>query len=259
MKYIIREIEVMKLCYISIGSIDASIATASYIHRTSQLCNPGFTDARAIDLQDTYHPLIEKYISNSYSTTGMSALITGSNMAGKTTFIKTIGVNLIFARTLWICHATRAQLPVMDVFSSIKTEDGLEEGKSFYFSELERLKVFLEMTKEGRGCLVLVDEIYRGTNTVERIAGAAAVLQELATNSLVFVTTHDIELANYLSQQFEMWYFEETGSTTHPFDYKLKSGVCKTRNAIKLMANLGYPEHITERARSIAHDMEAEG
>lgn len=257
LKMILQETEIIKICYFSIGSIDTSIATASYIQRNSNICNPELTEANTIDLQDVYHPLLKNYVSNSFSTIGPSALVTGSNMAGKTTFIKTIGVNLIFARTLWLCHATRAQLPVIDVFSSIKTEDGLEEGKSFYFSELERLNTFLKMTEKGGNCLFLIDEIYRGTNTVERVAGAAAVLQELATNNIVFVTTHDIELANFLSKQYEMWYFEETGSKTHPFDYKLRSGVCETRNALKLMANMGYPEHITKRATSLALELEA--
>ncbi len=254
---ILRDIEIIRVCYFSIGSIDTSIATASYIQRNSHMCNPELTKHHTIVLRDAYHPLVENYVSNSFSTIGPSALVTGSNMAGKTTFIKTIGVNLIFARTLWLCHATSAQLPVIDVFSSIKTEDGLEEGKSFYFSELERLNTFLKMTEKGGNCLFLIDEIYRGTNTVERVAGSAAVLQELATNNLVFVTTHDIELANYLGNIFEMWYFEETGSKTHPFDYKLRSGVCKTRNALKLMENMGYPEHITRRARSFVQEIEA--
>lgn len=272
-KSILGRMETLRRCYLAIGSIDASIATAGYLQRYSQhsqhsphtphtphaqLCNPEFTDASRLDFEDVYHPLLENYVANSYSTTGPSALITGSNMAGKTTFIKTIGVNYILARTLWLCHASSARLPVIGLLSSIKTEDGLEAGKSFYFSELERLKEFLVITEKGGGCLLLIDEIYRGTNTVERIAGAAAVLQELAGKNLVLVTTHDIELTRYLGNQFDMWYFEETGSTDRPFDYKLRSGVCETRNAIRLMANMGYPEHITERARSIAKDMEAE-
>lgn len=255
---ILKEKEVIKSCYFSIGAIDTIISTASYIQRNSKLCNPELNYDHILELEDTYHPLVENCVQNSFSTEGPSALITGSNMAGKTTFIKTIGVNLIFARTLWLCHAVRAQLPVIDVFSSIKTEDGLEQGKSFYFSELERLNTFLELTEKGSNCLLLIDEIYRGTNTVERIAGAASVLQELATNSIVFVTTHDIELASYLSSKYEMWHFEETGSKTHPFEFKLHSGVCETRNALKLMANMGYPEHITKRATAYALEMEAD-
>ncbi|MEZ5489373.1 MAG: hypothetical protein R3F50_03530 [Gammaproteobacteria bacterium] len=256
MKKVISEIDVMRSCFLSIGSLDASISIAAYLNHHPQTCNPELTDELVIELQDAYHPLLEEYVSNSFSTNGRSALITGSNMAGKTTFIKTIGVNLVLSRTLWICHADYARFPVVDIFSSIKTADGLEEGKSFYFSELERIKQFLEMAKRGHKCLILIDEIYRGTNTVERIAGSAAVLQELATNNLVFVTTHDIELANYLNEQFDLWYFEETGSRTNPFDYKLRSGVCRTRNAIKLMENMGYPESITNIARRFVKDME---
>lgn len=254
-KSIIRETDTMRICYLSVGSIDASIATASYIERNSHLCNPELTTENEMALIEAYHPLVKNYVSNSFRTDGPSVLITGSNMAGKTTFIKTIGVNVIFSRTLWICHAVRAQIPIVDVLSSIKTEDGLVEGKSFYFSELERLNTFIEMAGKGRKCLFLIDEIYRGTNTVERIAGAAAVLQELASNNLVFVTTHDIELAGLLDKQFEQWHFEETGNIDKPFDYKLKRGICKTRNALKLMTSMGYPEHITDRAKTYAHDM----
>lgn len=256
---ILKERRVITSCYFSIGAIDTAISTASYLTRHPNRCNPKLDQDTELCIEGAYHPLIEKYVENSIDTECQSALITGSNMAGKTTFIKTIGVNLIFARTLWFCHATHARLPVVDVFSSIKTEDGLEQGKSFYFSELERLNTFLELTEKGVKCLLLIDEIYRGTNTVERIAGAASVLRELATTNIVFVTTHDIELANYLKGQFGMWFFEETGDKTHPFNFKLQAGVCETRNALKLMENMGYPKHITERAKAFALEIEAHG
>lgn len=256
---ILKEREVITICYFSIGAIDTAISTASYLQGNPSHCNPKLSQNNELRIESAYHPLIEKYVENSIDTENQSALITGSNMAGKTTFIKTIGVNVVFARTLWFCHASQAQLPLVDVFSSIKTEDGLEQGKSFYFAELERLNTFLKLTEKGGGCLLLIDEIYRGTNTVERIAGAASVLQELATNNIVFVTTHDIELANYLKNQFGMWFFEETGNRESPFSFKLQSGVCETRNALKLMENMGYPENITERAKSFALEIEANG
>lgn len=257
-KSIVSETEVMKACYLAVASIDSSISTASYINRNDHLCNPTLISGDAMELEDAYHPLVDNYVANSFSTQGPSVLVTGSNMAGKTTFIKTIGVNVIFARSLWICHATQARIPLVDVYSSIKTEDGLIDGKSFYFSELERLKTFIEMAGAGKKCLFLIDEIYRGTNTIERIAGAAAVLQELANGNLVFVTTHDIELASMLDSLFEQWHFEETGNINKPFDYKLKPGVCRTRNALKLMASMGYPEHVTDRAKRFAINLDAE-
>lgn len=235
-------------CYRNVGAIDAKIAVACYTHRHPSICNPEFNAQREIELVDFYHPLIENCITNTFSSHDSSALVTGSNMAGKTTFIKSIGVNVILARTFWFCHGAKARLPAFNVLSSIKTEDDLEQGKSFYFSELERLNRFLKLSEEGQRCLILIDEIYRGTNTVERIAGAAAVLHELAKNNIVLVTTHDIELADFLQEQYSLWYFEQSGSKSQPFDYKLRSGVCMTRNAIELMRNMGYPEHITEHA-----------
>lgn len=252
---VVEETDVIKSCYLAIGSIDSSISTASYIKRHPDVCNPTLLHGCSINLEDSYHPLIATPITNSFRS-HKSALITGSNMAGKTTFIKTVGVNLILARTLWFSHATRAQFPLLDVHSSIKTEDGLEQGKSFYFTELERLNEFLKVAQGEQNCLFLIDEIYRGTNTVERIAGSAAVLKELASTSTVFVTTHDVELAAYLSEEFEMWYFEESGNLDSPFDYVLRSGICHTRNALKLMSNMGYPEHITARARGIALELD---
>jgi DNA mismatch repair ATPase MutS len=254
---IFKERKIITTCYFSIGAIDTAISTASYLRLNPIHCNPKLHQNNELHIEGAYHPLVEKYVENSIDTESQSALITGSNMAGKTTFIKTIGVNLIFARTLWFCHASHAQLPMVDIFSSIKTEDGLEQGKSFYFSELERLKTFLELAEKDGGYLFLIDEIYRGTNTVERIAGAASVLQELAANNIVFVTTHDIELANYLKDQFGMWFFEETGDRESPFSFKLQSGVCETKNALKLMENMGYPENITERAKAFALELEA--
>lgn len=251
-------LDTARLCYLAVGSVDASVATASYIHRHTDICNPQFNDQMTLELQNAYHPLLTSYVPNSYPAAQSSALITGSNMAGKTTFIKTVGVNYILARGLWLCHATSAQFPVLNIHSSIKTEDGLEEGKSFYFSELERLKEFVRLTTKGEHCIFLIDEIYRGTNTVERIAGAAAVLQNLAQSNIVMVTTHDIELTRFLSKQYGMWHFEETGNVAEPFDYKLRPGVCTTRNAIKLMSNIGYPDHITESARSVARVLESE-
>src|SRR5690606_6644175 len=104
MNSILGRIETMKLCFFSIGSIDASIAAASYINQNSNICNPEFGNDLTLNISDGYHPLLQNYVTNSYATSGASALITGSNMAGKTTFIKTIGVNYIKARSMGIRH-----------------------------------------------------------------------------------------------------------------------------------------------------------
>ena len=252
--------DILCAVYEAIGSLEASIAVARYAERYPLHCNPCLVDGATIELRAAYHPLIPDPVPNDFDSTGRSALITGSNMAGKTSFIKTVGVNFVLARTLWICHAEHARFPPLGVATSIRTTDGIREGRSYYFAELERVLEFLEDGSMGtRGKLLLVDEIYRGTNTVERIAGAAAVLHELSKRHTVLVTTHDTELSGLLSGRYSMLYFDETGEVEQPFDYRLKVGVCRTRNALKLMGKIGYPAHVVERALQIAEKIDAGG
>lgn len=247
-----RGIDTLRLCFMSLGELDASIAVASYLRRFPRHCNPDFSRKKNLNIENAYHPLVENYVVNSYKTGGESALITGSNMAGKTTFIRTIGINVLLSRTLWLCHADSALIPIIGISSSISNTDFLEEGKSYYFSELEYINKFIRLSQNDEPYLLLIDEIFRGTNTVERIGGAAAVLQVLAEKNIVLVTTHDVELETFLHENYEMWHFQETGNTETPFDYKIHPGVCSTRNALKLMESMGYPKYIIERAKEIA-------
>jgi hypothetical protein len=251
-----KNLDTLRLCFRMLGELDANIALASYTMRNPCHCNPTIVQTKRLSLENAYHPLVENYVVNSFQTGGESALITGSNMAGKTTFIRTIGINVILSRTLWLCHADKAIVPIINVSSSISNTDFLEEGKSYYFSELEYINKFLHLSQTEEHYLFLIDEIFRGTNTVERIGGAAAVLQVLAVKDVVLVTTHDIELERFLYERYEMWHFQETGKKEVPFDYKIRPGVCRTKNAIKLMKDMGYPDYIINRAKAIASEME---
>jgi len=147
-------------------------------------------------------------------------------------------------------------VPISNIASSISNSDILEEGKSYYFTELERINRFLHLSECHEQYLFLIDEIFRGTNTVERIGGSAAVLQELAKGSIVFVTSHDRELEDYLMQSFLMYHFQETGDKNKPFDYKIRPGVCRSRNALNLMASMGFPKTVVEKARILANQVE---
>lgn len=251
-----NHIKTMRLCFESIGEIDASIAFASYLGRHPNHCNPEFSLGQRLEFENVRHPLVPDCVGNSFRSQGESALITGSNMAGKTTFIRVIGINIILSRTFWLCHSEKAIVPLTNIASSISNTDFLEEGKSYYFSELEQINRFLRLSESREKYIFLIDEIFRGTNTVERIGGAAAVLQKLAEGNIVFVTTHDRELEDYLKQFYLMWHFQETGNRENPFDYKLRAGVCRSRNALKLMAGLGFPKEIIERAKIVAKDVE---
>jgi hypothetical protein len=235
----------------AIGSLDAQIAIASWLESLTVSTAPLFGSAAVIDVEGMYHPLIENAVGYSFSLKGESALITGSNMAGKTSFIKTVGLNLILARTLFVCLAAHAVLPHRIVRSSIKHEDRVVDGQSYYSREVLEILEFLNCAEDH--CLFLIDEIFRGTNTVERVAIAASVIRHLTRKNMVLVTTHDVELQSILDDCSRMFHFsEQVEGNRYFFDYVLRPGPCGAGNAIKLLELKGYPPEIVQEARQLA-------
>lgn len=138
------------------------------------------------------------------------------------------------------------------VFSAIERREGLQIGKSYYYQEIERILEFLKLPPGNRNNLFLIDEIYRGTNTAERLAAATVVLDELAKKGIVLATTHDIELSHSLKDSFSMVHFrEEVNEGRHYFTYRLHQGPCRSRNAIRLLELVGYPAGLIEKALAL--------
>ncbi|MCF6270281.1 MAG: hypothetical protein L3J41_11255 [Melioribacteraceae bacterium] len=239
-----------------VAELDTIISLASYIDETKSLTTPKFVTEKKISFEDLYHPIIEDPVSNSINELNKSALITGSNMAGKTTFIKTVGVNLLLAQTIFLCHASNITTYRFCIKSSIKREDNLENSKSYFFTEIEGIEKFIKLAQKKENYLFLIDEIFRGTNTIERLAASTAVLDFLNLSNRVFVTTHDIELQYLLKNKFDTYHFsEQVSGSKFFFDYKIISGVNTKGNAIKLLEIMKYPEEITLRANKIADDL----
>jgi len=241
----------LQALFVAVGSLDATVSVASWIRRLPGHCFPKICGEQRIEIQDGYHPVLSDAVTNSISLAGRSALIVGSNMAGKTTFIKMIGTNIVLGRTLGVCFASSAVIPRSPVMTSIRLEHSIESGKSHFFSEIERILLFLRNAKEaGRG-VFLIDELFRGTNTPERIAAAKAVLEEMARHAQVLATTHDVELQAHLEQQYSIYHFTENPDLPEVFDYKLRAGISHARNAIKLLERIGFSESIIREARRL--------
>ena len=243
--------------YLAVASIDSAISVGSYMEMIGDHCCPVFGNPNTMHFEAVTHPLLEVAVPNDYSSAALSALITGSNMAGKSTFIKTIGTNLIMAQSIWICHARSALVPKAPVMSSIKRSDSLKEGKSYYFAEIEALLRLIIASDEEQPYVFLIDEILHGTNTVERIASAAAILDRISCNNIVLATSHDVELSRLLPSQYLSYHFQETADLENMFDYKLKEGHCTTRNAITLLQAIGFPSDVISAARKIASDLQS--
>lgn len=216
-------------------------------------CNPSDNKAEERLYADSiYHPLITGCVSNNVSLLGKSMLITGSNMSGKTSFIRTVAINLLTAKTLNTCFAKEFRIDMRRcLYSVIHTEDGLLEGKSYFFKEAENVKAALDKGKEGN-YLLIFDELFKGTNTVERIAINSAVFSELAkADNLILASTHDLELTGLLNNQYELYHFsEKIVDDQLLFDYKLKKGVAKEGNAIKILELCGYPSSLIRTAKN---------
>jgi hypothetical protein len=237
----------------AIGSLDASMAVANYWQCAPVIARPNFTSSREITVEGACHPLIPNAVGGSIMLRDRSAIIAGPNMAGKTTFIRTVAINLILARTLNLCLAKSAVFPRATVHSAIKREDMLSAGQSYFFAELDQILGFISLSDNSIPRLFLIDEPFRGTNTVERIAISSSVLRHLAKKQLVLASTHDGELQQLLAGSFEMFHFsDQVAEGKYGFDYLIRSGPAKTRNAIRLLEIRGYPASVIAEAERTA-------
>jgi len=241
-----------------IGRIDTAISIASFRTGLNYFCKPDIsTNHQTLNFEEIYHPLIVGCIANSLYVNGKSILLTGSNMSGKTTFIRTIAINVLCAQTINTCFAKRFALKPMQIYSAIRITDDLLDEKSYYFEEVRTIKEIIDASQTDCYKLFLLDEIFKGTNTVERIAAGKAVLSYIGKDkNITFVSTHDIELTDLLGDAYELYHFTETiEDDSIYFDYKLKKGNLATRNAIRILELNNYPDEIIDEAKKISKNI----
>ena len=242
-----------------LAKLDVSISILSFRKSLPFYSCPHFIQNIQLNLQGIYHPLLQNAVPNSVLFTGDS-LITGSNASGKSTFIKAVAVNGILAMALNTCTARVFQGPKALVISSMAIRDNILAGDSYFVAEIKSLKRVLEHVK-NKPCLCFIDEILKGTNTVERIAASTAVLRYLhQKNCLCLVASHDIELTQILKSDYDNYHFsEEITDQEIVFDYLIKQGPSKTTNAVKLLAYTGYEKEIIDEAESLVEKYEKAG
>lgn len=251
---IIKNKEELKHVYEYIGTIDALIAIASFRESLDFYTKPYLKisekkEDNTIEFKDIYHPLVKNPVLNN-GNFSKGVLITGSNASGKSTFIKTIAINAIMAQTIYTCFAKEYKSSYFNIYTSMALKDDIHSSESYYIVEIKSLKRILDQVHNSIPCLCFVDEILRGTNTVERIASSCEVLKNIGNeNALCFAATHDVELTYMLDDIFENYHFEESITDNDiKFDYKLHGGRTRTRNAIKLLEFMGYDKNLVENA-----------
>ena len=240
-----------------IGKVDSYLSIASLRSSIETYCFPTISQgSKYVEFENITHPLVPNCVTNSIQSKS-SVLLTGSNMSGKTTFIRAIGLNYISGMTMNTCFATKATLPIAKLYSLIRIEDDLMESSSYFYKEVDEIKKIIADTGNEFNSILLLDELFKGTNTIERIASAKSVLSYLEKQkSQVFVSTHDIELTTMLNDQFDLYHFTESVvKSTIYFDYKLKKGILEQGNAIRILEIKNFPKEIVESAKKIVCDM----
>ena len=246
----------------ALGDVDAALSTASLRASQVRWTRPVFTPAgSAVVFSRAVHPLVINAVPNSLQMEpGSGMLVTGSNMSGKTTFLRTVGVTAVMAQSLHTCLAETYEAPLLTVRSCIGRADDILAGKSYYLVEVEALLGLVRASAGEAQHLFLLDEMFRGTNAVERIAAGHAVLIELVADGrphVVIAATHDNELVDQLSGSYAPFHFGDAlTDEALTFDYRLRSGRATSRNAIALLRLHNAPRALVERALASAADLD---
>lgn len=246
------------------GELDAAISIASFREMLPLWSRPEFTEWETEHVRllakDMYHPLIQTPVANSIQME-RGILITGSNASGKSTFLKNLAVNSILAQTVLTCTCASYQAPFLKVMTSMALRDDLSGGESYFIVEIRSLKRILDESRKEEPFLCIIDEVLRGTNTIERIAASSRILSVLDRPWILpAAATHDIELSYILSKKYENYHFEEEIQDDQVvFNYLLQRGRTTTRNAIRLLGVLGYDDGIVKDAAQAAADFEKTG
>lgn len=241
----------------TMGYIESMISIGAYRASVENYCLPDFSShEKEINAKQLYHPLLEHPVSNSFAVKkGM--LLTGSNASGKSTFLKSVAVAQIMAQSVYTVCAGAYATSFYRMYTSMALRDDMERSESYFIVEIKALKRIIDAADtEGVSVMCFVDEVLRGTNTVERIAAASRILEQMAHNGVFcFAATHDIELTTLLQKDYENYHFEESIEENDvKFNYLLKEGKATSRNAIKLLSVLGYTDDIISKAEMRANN-----
>ncbi len=233
----------------ALGEMDflITLANASFLHPEWNW--PLVEVAGPIEMKQVGHPLIfqKSVVRNDLEMPEQRQirLITGSNMSGKSTFLRTVGINLVMAYAGFPVFADACRLPVKHVFTSMRTKDNLQESTSSFYAELKRLRAALIAVQHQDNAFFLLDEILKGTNSIDRHTGSKAlILQLLDADGIGLIATHDLDLAALEQEtggKMENWSFDvEIRDGKLLFDYTIRRGACSSFNATHLMQQMGF-------------------
>lgn len=240
-----RHAPALRDLFLAFGEIDAFQSTASLRQALPRWTKPSWIDGDAtLVVEDAVHPLLKDATPNSVALGRRGCLVTGMNMAGKSTFLRTLGVNALLAQTLCTCTCARYEATRLRVLSSMAIADSLEAGESLFLAEGRRLLDLVRAT-DGETPLCLIDEMLAGTNATDRAVASRAILEHLAAKgAIVVAATHDPDLAESLMPILDSYHLGHAPGDASAPVHRLHPGLSRARNALGLLETLGYPADV---------------
>jgi len=242
-------LEFLRQCYLNVANLEADLALVRHLRRLPTFCWAERNANTDIMFDQVVHPLLAHAAPLSLNLQHKGAFISGQNGIGKSTLLRTIGLNLLVARAFGFCYAHAASVPMCRVYSSMQSEDSLVGGESLYIAELRRARELLAASAGPQKCVYIIDEVFRGTNHLESISAAAAVLHTLAKNGMVIVSSHNLVLAPLLEDCLTALCV--TASAGDCARLTLVPGVLTDPNGITLLSAHGFSDSIKLKANRV--------
>ncbi len=210
-----------------------------------------------LSVKNLVHPLVKDCVGNSVVLSGKPSVITGSNMSGKSTFLKALALSAVTAETFGVAFCDEYIGSPFNIMTSMSPEEDISGKKSYFLSEAEAVKRLIDALNPEKAGLYVIDEIFRGTNPEERIAASAKIIDYLGdSNCLLLVSTHDIEMIRELKGETDQYHFGGTVRDNQLyFPYTIEEGISSGTNALRVLEIIGYPTEITDEARILAEDI----
>ena len=245
----------------ALAKLDINISVCKYRETLSFYAIPVFSDVDRFLFKEMVHPLTEEGVPNSL-TWNDNIILTGTNSAGKSTFIKALALNVILAQAINTVVAEKAVLNKIVVQTSMAIKDDLLTGESFFVAETKSIRRLLTLVAKKQPTIVIMDEILKGTNANERISASLALMKwfNQFDELKVCIATHDLMLAEVGMRGFVNYHFSnKVVGEQIEFDYKLQKGISKTRNAIGILAAYDFPAEVVMEAKRISKLIDSVG
>lgn len=244
-----RGLPTLRALYAALAECEGRLCLLAHLQAEPHTCWARAAGGRELELVDLRNPLLAQASPLSVTLRGAGAFLTGENGVGKSTLLRAIGLNLLAARAFGFCYAGAACVPALPVVSSMAHEDSLAIGDSLYMAEMRRAQALLRVARRPGAAVFLVDEIFRGTNHVESVACAAAVLHRLAADNLLVASSHNVVLAPLLRDRADALRLVRADDST----LRLEPGVLAKTNGIEMMRRFDLDDSVRDDAQRV-HD-----